>query len=69
MLKVAKPRTDSSGVASRNPRCGCGRCLRYPDIADLMSRLHFSRAKGASGLDDQRMVLVHHLGDGRAARD
>ncbi|MFM0393330.1 sigma 54-interacting transcriptional regulator [Paraburkholderia phytofirmans] len=33
--------------------------LRYPDIADLMSRLHFSPADGRIWLDDQRMLLVH----------
>jgi two-component system response regulator HydG len=33
--------------------------LRYPDIADLMSRLHFSPGEGRIWLDDQRMLLVH----------
>jgi two-component system response regulator HydG len=33
--------------------------LRYPDIADLMSRLHFSPSEGRIWLGDQRMVLVH----------
>jgi two-component system response regulator HydG len=33
--------------------------LRYPDIADLMSRLHFAPADGRIWLDDQRMLLVH----------
>lgn len=33
--------------------------LRYPDIADLMSRLHFSPADGRIWLDEQRMLLVH----------
>ncbi|WP_415749313.1 sigma 54-interacting transcriptional regulator [Caballeronia sp. J97] len=33
--------------------------LRYPDIADLMSRLHFSPGDGRIWLDEQRMVLVH----------
>jgi DNA-binding NtrC family response regulator/predicted hydrocarbon binding protein len=33
--------------------------LRYPDIADLMSRLHFAPGDGRIWLDDQRMLLVH----------
>ncbi|GJH14694.1 sigma-54-dependent Fis family transcriptional regulator [Caballeronia novacaledonica] len=33
--------------------------LRYPDIADLMSRLHFSPGDGRIWLDEQRMLLVH----------
>ncbi|TDU32602.1 regulatory Fis family protein [Panacagrimonas perspica] len=32
---------------------------RYPDIADLMARLHFSPADGRIWLDDQRMQLIH----------
>jgi len=33
--------------------------LRHPDIADLMSRLHFAPEEGRIWLDDQRMVLIH----------
>lgn len=33
--------------------------LRYPDIADLMSRLRFSPGEARIWLDDQRMVLLH----------
>ncbi|CAM2152501.1 Transcriptional regulatory protein XylR [Pararobbsia alpina] len=33
--------------------------IRYPDIADLMSRLHFVPEEGRIWLDDQRMVLTH----------
>ncbi|SEP88557.1 regulatory protein, Fis family [Solimonas aquatica] len=32
---------------------------RYPDIADLMARLHFAPGDGCIWLDDQRMQLVH----------
>lgn len=32
---------------------------QYPDIADLMARLHFSPADGRIWLDDQRMQLIH----------
>ncbi len=32
---------------------------RYPDIADLMARLHFAPADGRIWLDDQRMQLIH----------
>jgi len=31
----------------------------YPDIADLMARLHFAPADGRIWLDDQRMMLIH----------
>ena len=33
--------------------------VRFPDLADLMSRLHFSTSDGRIWLDDQRMLLVH----------
>jgi DNA-binding NtrC family response regulator/predicted hydrocarbon binding protein len=33
--------------------------LRYPDIADLMSRLRFSPGEARIWLDDQRMLLLH----------
>jgi DNA-binding NtrC family response regulator/predicted hydrocarbon binding protein len=42
-----------------SPKGGRVDSLRYPDIADLMSRLHFSPADGRIWLDDQRMLLVH----------
>lgn len=32
---------------------------RYPDIADLMARLHFAPGDGRIWLDDQRMQLIH----------
>lgn len=31
----------------------------YPDIADLMARLHFAPGEGRIWLDDQRMQLIH----------
>lgn len=33
--------------------------IRYPEIADLMSRLHFAPEEGRIWLDDQRMILTH----------
>src|SRR2546427_5524328 len=59
MPKAAKPRTDSSGSLLGIPGADAVDALRYPDIADLMSRLHFSPGDGRIWLDDQRMVLVH----------
>ncbi|KXV04288.1 Fis family transcriptional regulator [Caballeronia megalochromosomata] len=41
------------------PKGGPVDSLRYPDIADLMSRLHFSPGDGRIWLDEQRMLLVH----------
>ena len=59
MLKVPKPRAESSGPLLGTPGADAVDALRYPDIADLMSRLHFSPGEGRIWLDDQRMVLVH----------
>ncbi|WP_241495992.1 sigma-54-dependent Fis family transcriptional regulator [Paraburkholderia monticola] len=42
-----------------SPKGDCVDSLRYPDIADLMSRLHFSPGDGRIWLGDQRMLLVH----------
>src|SRR6266702_1935199 len=47
------------GMSMVAPKGACVDSLRYPDIADLMSRLHFSPGDGRIWLDDQRMVLVH----------
>ena len=33
--------------------------IRFPDLADLMARLHFSTSDGRIWLDDQRMLLLH----------
>ena len=33
--------------------------VRFPNIVDLMGRLHFSTSDGRIWLDDQRMLLVH----------
>src|SRR5437773_2697670 len=33
--------------------------VRFPDLADLMGRLHFSTRDGRIWLDDQRMLLIH----------
>ncbi len=33
--------------------------LRFPNLVDLMGRLHFSTSDGRIWLDDQRMLLVH----------
>ncbi len=32
---------------------------RFPDLADLLARLHFSTSDGRIWLDDQRMLLMH----------
>ena len=42
---------------------------RFPDLADLMGRLHFSIADGRIWLDDQRMLLVHARSLGMLRRD
>jgi two-component system, NtrC family, response regulator HydG len=43
--------------------------VRFPDLADLMSRLHFSTSDGRIWLDDQRMLLVHAKALGSLRRE
>ena len=33
--------------------------VRFPDLADLLARLHFSTSDGRIWLDEQRMLLIH----------
>ncbi len=42
---------------------------RFPDMADLMARLHFSTSDGRIWLDDQRMLLVHAQALGSLRRE
>jgi DNA-binding NtrC family response regulator/predicted hydrocarbon binding protein len=42
---------------------------RFPDLADLMGRLHFSTSDGRIWLDDQRMLLIHARSLGQMRRD
>jgi two-component system, NtrC family, response regulator HydG len=42
---------------------------RFPDIADLAARLHFSPADGRIWLDDQRMLLIHSSAMGALRRE
>ena len=68
MLKVAKPGTASEPLPV-TPGADAVDALRYPDIADLMSRLHFSPGEGRIWLDDQRMMLVHSSAMGVLRRE
>ena len=43
--------------------------VRFPDLADLMSRLHFSTSDGRIWLDDQRMLLIHARALGTLRRE
>src|ERR1700686_293908 len=43
--------------------------VRFPDMADLMARLHFSTSDGRIWLDDQRMLLVHAKALGSLRRE
>src|SRR5438477_8980644 len=43
--------------------------VRFPDLADLMGRLHFSTSDGRIWLDDQRMLLVHAKALGSMRRE
>jgi DNA-binding NtrC family response regulator/predicted hydrocarbon binding protein len=53
------PLKTQDGMSMVTPKGGPVDSLRYPDIADLMSRLHFSPGDGRIWLDEQRMLLVH----------
>ncbi|BCQ26808.1 sigma 54-interacting transcriptional regulator [Caballeronia sp. NK8] len=53
------PSNEQEGLSMVAPKGGPVDSLRYPDIADLMSRLHFSPGDGRIWLDEQRMLLVH----------
>ncbi|MDE2452765.1 MAG: sigma 54-interacting transcriptional regulator [Burkholderiales bacterium] len=43
--------------------------VRFPDLADLLSRLHFSTSDGRIWLDDQRMLLIHAKALGSLRRE
>ena len=43
--------------------------VRFPDLSDLIGRLHFSTSDGRIWLDDQRMLLVHARALGLLRRD
>jgi two-component system response regulator HydG len=59
-MHVEKSRRPVSGGKTQvSPTSATVDSLRHPDIADLMSRLHFAPEEGRIWLDDQRMVLIH----------
>ncbi|MEM5294612.1 sigma-54-dependent Fis family transcriptional regulator [Burkholderia sp. JPY481] len=58
MATRSKPAA-SPRMSMVSPKGDCVDSLRYPDIADLMSRLHFAPGDGRIWLGDQRMLLVH----------
>ncbi len=43
--------------------------MRFPDMADLLSRLRFSTSDGRIWLDDQRMLLIHAKALGSLRRE
>ncbi len=43
--------------------------VRFPDLTDLMARLHFSTSDGRIWLDEQRMLLVHAKALGSMRRE
>lgn len=43
--------------------------VRFPDMADLMGRLHFSTNDGRIWFDDQRMLLIHAKALGSLRRE
>jgi two-component system, NtrC family, response regulator HydG len=51
------------------PKGGRVDSVRYPDIADLMSRLRFAPSDGRIWLDEQRMLLLHTESMGTLRRE
>lgn len=43
--------------------------VRFPDLADLMARLHFSTNDGRIWMDEQRMLLIHAKALGSLRRE
>ncbi len=43
--------------------------VRFPDLSDLLSRLHFSTSDGRIWLDEHRMLLVHAKALGSLRRE
>ena len=43
--------------------------VKFPDMGDLMARLHFSTSDGRIWLDDQRMLLIHAKAFGQLRRE
>lgn len=43
--------------------------VRFPDLADLMARLHFSTSDGRIWMDEQRMLLIHAKALGSLRRE
>jgi len=63
--------THSSGgqMTLVTPRGARVDSVRYPDIADLMSRLRFTPGDGRILLDEQRMLLLHAESMGTLRRE
>ena len=71
-MKHAKP-AGPVGEATMLPMLRAGKAhidtVRFPDLADLLSRLHFSTSDGRIWLDEQRMLLVHAKALGSLRRE
>ena len=72
MLAMKKSTTDSS-EALKQPLIRADHAdinrVRFPDLADMMARLHFSTSDGRIWLDEQRMLLVHARALGSLRRE
>ena len=80
-LRQLRSGPDDFGLLTYDPAChggGQAWCLpcclwvdavRFPDMADLMGRLHFSTSDGRIWLDDQRMLLIHAKALGSLRRE
>jgi DNA-binding NtrC family response regulator/predicted hydrocarbon binding protein len=49
----------SSAIEFNRPERRDAESLAFPDIGDLVARIHFAHEHGRIWLDDQRMVLLH----------
>ncbi len=74
-MKHAKPegQSDAPTTGTTLPLLRAGRAhidtVRFPDLGDLLSRLHFSTSDGRIWLDEQRMLLVHAKALGTLRRE
>ena len=69
MTSATRPRLPAGHLpVVKEPRALVDK-VRFPDLADLMGRLHFSTSDGRIWLDDQRMLLVHARALGSLRRE
>ena len=73
MASAARRPADAARAAATLPMLRPGQtdidAVRFPDLSDLLSRLHFSTSDGRIWLDEHRMLLVHAKALGSLRRE